>query len=157
MMLNPVRIPARPREAIHKTRSDRIADDRHDDRYCCRCALERRGRGCSARHDDIDIGSYELGGELWKALNLVLCPFPLDRNRLPLDIAEIPQTFEKCFGANRERRRGAPHRAPREEQASRARAQDVARATARARLRQVPDRRRHPLRLEPLGRAHLFP
>ena len=57
----------------------------------------------------------------------------------------------------RKKRRRASCGAPGAEQASRARAQNLVRATARARLGQVPDRRRHPLRLEPLGRAHPLP
>ena len=53
-------------------------------------------------------------------------------------------------------RRRAPCGAAGKEQAFGAGAQSLARAAARARLRQGDDRRRYPLWLEPLGRAHPF-
>ena len=54
-------------------------------------------------------------------------------------------------------RRRTPCRAPGQEQAARAGAQGLAGTSAHARLGQGADRRRHPLRLAPLGRAHAFP
>jgi hypothetical protein len=55
-----------PSARASKTRSDRITDDCHDDRYCFRRAFEGRSCGCSARHDDIDISPYEFSRELCK-------------------------------------------------------------------------------------------
>src|SRR5262249_62178905 len=95
-------IPARSRKAVHQTRSDRIADDRHDDRYRSGCALESLGGRRAARDQDVDIAPREVGGELRKPLYSVLAPSPFDRDRLPLDIAELPQPIEERLGAKRE-------------------------------------------------------
>ena len=53
----------------------------------------------------------------------------------------------------RQQRRGAASGAPGRKQARRRGSQDLARSPARARLRQIGDRRGDPLRLQPLGRA----
>jgi len=94
-------IPTWPRETVHQTGSDRIADDCHDNRYRSGRALERLGSRRSTRDDDFDIAPHELRGELRKPLDSILSPFPLDLDRLPLEIAEVSQSREECFGAER--------------------------------------------------------
>jgi hypothetical protein len=100
-MLNPGGIAARPRKTLHKTSSDRVADDCHDNRYRSGRALECLGCRRSTCNNDVDIAPHKLGGKLWKPLDPVLPPFPFNRDCLPVDVAKVPQPFEECFGAKR--------------------------------------------------------
>src|SRR5207302_10913433 len=56
-------IPTRPRKTLYETSSDRIADDRHYDRYRSGRALECLRRRRTACEKDIDIAPHELGGK----------------------------------------------------------------------------------------------
>jgi len=91
-MLNPVALPPS---------RDRIADDRHDDRCGCGRALERLGRRRPARNEDVNVARHKVRGERGEPLDFVLPPFPLDLDRPPLDMAEVPQPIEECLGAKR--------------------------------------------------------
>jgi hypothetical protein len=66
-----------------------------------RRAFERLGSRCTTRNEDVDVARHKLRGERREPVDFVLPPFPLDLDRLPLDIAEVPQPFEECFGAKR--------------------------------------------------------
>ena len=90
-----------PRKTVHKTSSDRIADDCHDNRYRSGRGLECLGRRRSTCNNDVDIAPHKIGGKLRKPLDSVLPPFPFNRDCLPVDIAKVTQPFEERFGAKR--------------------------------------------------------
>ena len=94
-------IPAWPRKTGHKTGSNRITDDGHDNRYRCGRGLERLGRRRSTRDNDVDIVPHKIGGKLRQPVDSVLPPSPFNRDRLPVDIAKVTQPFEQRLGAKR--------------------------------------------------------
>src|SRR6185436_14402362 len=94
-------VSAGPRKIVDEPGGDRIADDRHDDRYGPRRVLERLRSRRSSRHDRVDIEPHELGSEFRQPLDPVLPPSPLDRDRLSLGITESLQSLPERSGAKR--------------------------------------------------------
>jgi hypothetical protein len=59
------------------------------------------GRTChcfsTRRHDDFNLETDELGGEVGKALRFSLCGSTLDGDISPFEITKVIQTFPECL------------------------------------------------------------
>jgi hypothetical protein len=90
-------VAARPGEAGHKTKLDRVfgSDEDDGDRRGCRLCCERC-TGTSGRSNHGDLAASQLGRQLRKSIDLILGPAVYDRHVLALDIAGVLQALAKC-------------------------------------------------------------
>ncbi len=86
-------ISTRPSEARDKTRSDGVANGRHDKRDSHHRSLDRERRGRTGRDDNVHIERDELGNEFRKSLILSFRPSVLDDDVSTLDVAEVTQSL----------------------------------------------------------------
>ena len=60
----------------------------------------------TARDDDLDLESHELGRERGKTFQFSLCRSPLDENVFSLDVTELAKTLPETLDACRDSREG---------------------------------------------------
>lgn len=82
-------------KAIYQSCSDRVAEWEHDDWDRAGRILRGLGGWGGAYCDDVGFAANTVGSEGWKLLATALRGKVIDRDGLPIHIAQITQTLEK--------------------------------------------------------------
>ena len=83
------------RETSDNAGADRIASAEENDRDCFSCLLKSEKGRCTRGKDRVDFQSDQFRSELRKTIFLSLCIAVLNKNVLPLNVAEFSQLLNK--------------------------------------------------------------
>ena len=92
-----MRFPPRLRQAGHQPVPHGIGTNRHDDGDRAGRVLGHLGGGARPRHDEVHAQACQVGGEVQEPVALVLVPANVEGDRLPFDIAQVPQSLSKAI------------------------------------------------------------
>ena len=95
--MTPVTFP--PGRAFDKTSPDRVAEPNHHNRYRATGVLGSLGRRGARHHNDIRIETHALAGKICKPVALTFRGKKLDGDSLPVDIAQVDETFKERLEA----------------------------------------------------------